>query len=131
MDERVGGGGGQIVRGVQRRERGQGELRKDSAQRKTLLTLPCTPAVKSNSLTHSEVVALSERVTITKDTNSKVRSVRAFGRPFFPRRNNPLLANHCLDNDCADFLQTLCRLLMMSHHLVKDEDCISRELGII
>lgn len=98
---------------------------------------PPPPAVKSNSLTHSEVVSLSERVTITKDSSSSsgsgsgrsgaVGSVRAFGWVMLPRRNKPpslFLAYHCLDNDCADFSRHYAGCWMMSHRLVSAEHCM-------
>lgn len=110
----------------------EGAQREDSAGRKNT---PCPPfhpppnhppTVKSNSLTHSEVVSLSRRrVTITKETPAARRGASGlFGWAIFPRRHNPLLANHCLDNDCAELAETYAGCWMMTHRLVRAQYCI-------
>lgn len=77
------------------------------------------PAVKSNSLTHSGVVSVSGRVTITKDSSGAAGSVGGFWLGNLSEKTQPpfffflffFLANHCLDSDCADPTRDTRRLL--------------------
>ena len=88
----------------------------DSAEGKQSSPSSRPPAVKSNSLTHSGVVSVSGRVTITKDSSGAAGSVGGFWLGNLSEKTQPpffffFLANHCLDSDCADLTRDTRRLL--------------------